>query len=605
MHLDRAEGGRRVRTVAGLLLIAYLIAALAVPGLPASGALLFALLFASAVAFQGHQERRAAAFAKREAWNEEGLARIEGHWAGQGDYGRDLAPEEHLYARDLDLFGEGSVFELLCRARTGIGRQMLASWLLAPADPETVCGRQEAVTELRGRTILREDLAVLGEEVAQTARPARLVRWAEYERTFSLPLQAALSLLAFTLPALLLAGLLLWASGPMARLGVLLAAGGELLLYMGWGERAGAPASRFQVPGGELDLLARLLERVASEPARCRLLTALREELETGSRPAPRALRGLHRLYSASLWERNLLFAPLAAALLWRFHFGLAMERWRSRHGGHTARWLEAAGRYEALCSLAAHAFEHPGDPFPDLAAAEKEQQEPEPFYLAEGLGHPLLTEQGCVPNDVVLGEGGRIWVVSGSNMSGKSTLLRSVGVNAVLAQAGAPVRASSLQLCPLRVGATIHIEDSLQAGHSRFFEEITRIRRIVEAAEEGPVLFLLDELLHGTNSRDRAQGARVILENLRARRAVGLVTTHDLALARLAEETEGPYRNVHFEDRMAEGQPVFDYRLRPGPVRRGNALDLMRSIGFDVDPSRAEGPGEGTALPPPSGGGP
>ncbi|MFO7767779.1 MAG: DNA mismatch repair protein MutS [bacterium] len=575
-HERRAEGARRVRTAGGLLLIAYLFAALALPGLPAYGAFLFALVFAAAAASQAREERRARGSARRETWNEEGLARLEGRWAGRGEGGTAFAPRDHLYARDLDLFGEGSVFELLCRARTGAGRRTLASWLTAPAPLDAVRERQGALQELRDRTRLREDLAVLGEEAAGSVRPDLLDRWAGHARIFSPPLQAALTVLAFTLPALLLAGLVLWTTGPMARVSVLMAAGGELLLYLGWGERAGAPSGSFQVAGSELDLLARLLERIGSERASGTLLAGIRRRLGEGDRPPSRALLRLHRLHRASLWERNLLFAPVAAGLLWRFHFGLALERWRARHGPQVPLWMDAAGRFEALCSLSAHAFEHPGDPFPDL-------QEEGPLFHAAALGHPLLTEEECVRNDVRLGEGERIWVVSGSNMSGKSTLLRSVGVNAVLARAGAPVRAASLRISPLQVGATIHIEDSLQAGHSRFFEEITRIRRIVEAAESGQVLFLLDELLHGTNSSDRAQGARVILENLAARGAVGLVTTHDLALARLAEDGEGPYRNVHFEDRMEEGRPVFDYRLKPGPVRRGNALDLMRSIGFDV----------------------
>jgi DNA mismatch repair ATPase MutS len=206
------------------------------------------------------------------------------------------------------------------------------------------------------------------------------------------------------------------------------------------------------------------------------------------------------------------------------------------------------------------------------------------PCFAGEGLGHPLLAEETLVRNDVVLGTEARVLVVSGSNMSGKSTLLRTVGVNAVLAQAGAPVTARRLRLSALQAGASIRIVDSLREGTSRFYAEITRLRAIVDMTGGAePVLFLIDELLHGTNSHDRELGAEAIVRGLVERGAIGLVTTHDLALTRIVAGLAPRGANVHFEDHLEEGRMSFDYRLRRGAVEKSNALELMRSVGLDV----------------------
>jgi DNA mismatch repair ATPase MutS len=229
----------------------------------------------------------------------------------------------------------------------------------------------------------------------------------------------------------------------------------------------------------------------------------------------------------------------------------------------------------EALLSLAGYAYERPQDPFPEFTSEG-------PVFEGAGLRHPLLGDR-AVPNDVTLGGEARLLIVSGSNMSGKSTLLRTVGVNAVLGLAGGPVRAARLRIQPVAVGASIRISDSLQGGISRFYAEITRIRKLVDLAATGPLIFLLDELLHGTNSHDRRIGADAILRALIARGATGMATTHDLALADIASTPGVHARNVHFEDHLEEGQMRFDYVLRDGVVTKSNALELMRSVGLEV----------------------
>jgi DNA mismatch repair ATPase MutS len=331
-----------------------------------------------------------------------------------------------------------------------------------------------------------------------------------------------------------------------------------------------------ELPGQDLALLADMLARLEAERFASPLLAQLRAALDTEGVPPSQRIKQLHRLINLLDARRNQLFAAIAPLLLWGTQFTLAIESWRSVSGPAIERWLVALGDFEALCSLSGYAYERADDPFPEIA-------ESGPLFDGEGLGHPLLPLQRCVRNDVSLGPL-RALVVSGSNMSGKSTLLRTVGTNAVLALAGAPVRAHHLKLSPLVVGTSMRIQDSLQEGTSRFYAEIQRLRQLVDLAQ-GPVplLFLLDEILHGTNSHDRRIGAEAIVRGLLARDAIGLVTTHDLTLTQIADNLAPRAMNVHFEDHLENGSMSFDYRMRPGVVEKSNALALMRSVGLEV----------------------
>ena len=268
---------------------------------------------------------------------------------------------------------------------------------------------------------------------------------------------------------------------------------------------------------------------------------------------------------------------PFSLVILLKPQIAFAIESWRRQWGPAVGRWLSTVGEFEALCSLAAYAYEHPADPFPEVVEGRA-------AFEAEELRHPLMPSAQFVPNSIRFDAGLQLMVVSGSNMSGKSTLLRTVGVNTVLALAGAPVRARRVRLSPLAIGATIRIHDSLQAGTSRFYAEIQRIRHTMDLTRgDIPVLFLLDEILHGTNSHDRAIGAEAIVKGLIDRGAIGLVTTHDLALAKVADSLAPRAANVHFEDELKGGKLSFDYLMKPGVVRKSNALELMRAVGIEV----------------------
>jgi DNA mismatch repair ATPase MutS len=263
--------------------------------------------------------------------------------------------------------------------------------------------------------------------------------------------------------------------------------------------------------------------------------------------------------------------------LLFTMHAAWGVENWRRHCGPAVRRWLTATGEIEALCAFAGYAFDHPDDPFPEFVEGTASLE-------AEGVCHPLIPAEQAIRNDVRLGSAPQVLMVSGSNMSGKSTLLRTLGINVVLAQAGAPVRARRLRLTPLAVGASIRLSDSLQGGVSRFYAEILRIRQILDATAGAlPVLFLIDEFLAGTNSHDRRIGADALVRGLVDRGAIGLVTTHDLALADIAGSLGARAANVHFEDHVEDGKIRFDYVMRPGVVQKSNALELMRSVGLEI----------------------
>ena len=508
------------------------------------------------------------------AYYERGLARLADQWPGKGPSGSRFIDENHPYAADLDIFGAGSLFERLCTAQTRKGEETLAAWLSAAAPAAEVRARQEAVLELRPRLDFREDLAAVGDSQLTGLDPAALAVWGTTAPVLTSPWQY----LAMNAAVLLtIAALLSWwafATGFAPFVAALLV---EILVAVRFSARARRVLDAVEKAAKDLQLFANLLARLEREPVKSERLTTLYAALHTEGTPPSRRLWQLKRLIDWLNADRNQLFAPLAALLLWRTRFAMALDSWRARYGPAIAGWLNVVGEYEALCALATYSYENPLDPFPEVA-------EKGPLFEAEGIGHPLIPVGRSVRNDLRLGGELRVLVVSGSNMSGKSTLLRTVGSNTVLALAGAPVRARKLRLSPLTVGATLRVQDSLQAGRSRFYAEITRLRQLVDLAKgQVPLLFLLDEILHGTNSHDRRHGAEAVVRGLVNMGAIGLITTHDLALAEIAERLAPRAANVHFEDEFVNGAITFDYHMRPGVTRHSNALALMRAVGLDV----------------------
>ena len=503
---------------------------------------------------------------------ERGMSRLDGTWANYGADGARFL-KTAVFAPDLDLFGSGSLFQLLSTARTEAGEDVLAEWLIRSADRVEVSARQNAVDELRPMVDFREALSVTAAE-GRIGKTSALAQWALYPESpsgLAVAGFAALSLISLSFVVAVFT-----ASLPVR--------GAFLLFFVQlgaaalWARRGGAAYAGVDEAGADLALLKTLLVRIEGQSFSSPRLAALRDSLPDRGRLASRRIAALERLVTTLHSCANPMVSPFAIYFQVPTLALMAIARWRAKHGRAIAGWLRAIGEVEAFSALATFAFENPNSPFPTI--------EPEgPVFDAAGLAHPLLHASVAVVNDVRLGGmSPHVLMVSGSNMSGKSTLLRAVGLNVVLALAGAPVRATRLRLSPVVLGVSIRIEDSLQDGQSKFYAEILRLRSIVDLAKgRTPVLFLLDEMLAGTNSIDRKIGAEAIIRSLASTGAIGLVTTHDLALTELVPSLGTPAANVHFEDRIEGGKMVFDYTMRPGVVERSNALALMRAIGLDV----------------------
>ncbi|GMV20438.1 MAG: DNA mismatch repair protein MutS [Acidimicrobiia bacterium] len=516
-----------------------------------------------------------------------GLVRIHGEWVGTGDAGARFqtvadadATAPHPYARDLDLFGRGSAFELLGTCRTEAGQGTLARWLLTLPGVNETQRRQEAVQELAPLIDLRERLSVEGDTIATRVHPDMLKRWAtapaELPRGLWLPV--ALALLSVSV-----VGAAIWrltGGGPAGLFELCLFV--QIVVALALRGRVVAVIGRVDGPARDLDLLVHAAQLIERAPLQAPLLRDIQNRLR-GDGPrvaASDAIRAISRLDALLASRRNVMFAPMAAFVLWGTQLALRVESWRDGHGRHIPDWLDAIGDFEAIAALAGFAAEHPSYVYPTVEDARS------PRLAAEQLAHPLLPA-GAIANTIRIGApDARLWLVSGSNMSGKSTWLRTIGLTVVLARTGAPVRALRCALTPLEISASIRVGDSLQDGQSRFFAEVLRLRQVVDRARDtsGQMLFLLDEMLSGTNSHDRRQGAEGILRGLISLGAIGLATTHDLALGAIAQGLGESARQVHFSDRLDAGTLEFDYVLRDGPVQNSNALALMRSVGLDVD---------------------
>ncbi len=551
---------------------------------------LFPVLLYLALAFSHERILRARARGESAAaFYRRGIARMEDRWAGTGQTGDRFRDPEHVYADDLDLFGRGCLFELLSTARLPMGEDQLANWLCIPSSKAAILERQGLITELREKLDLHRDMAVTGDELRVRLNPKLLTGWAEAGRvmpgTASRVVAIALALAAVAAGAFYLATFVYW---PI--LSILLA---EIFFRRALRRRAEAVIEGISCNAEGLLLFADILQRLERESFTSPRLQTFSAELNREDQPASHLIRKLARIVYWIDAHHSLLGHLFEVPLLYTVQVAFGAESWRRRYGPRMRASVEIVGEIEALLSLATYAYEHPADPFPQFvesanAAAQFEGQE---------LGHPLIAATKCVRNSVCLDDYTRVLLVSGSNMSGKSTLLRVVGINTVLAMAGAPVRAKSLRLTPLSIGTRIHSIDSLQEGRSTFYTEILHIRRVFDLAngnlangdlakddqEHRPLLFLFDELLEGTNSRDRRIGAESLIHGLLERHAIGIVTTHDLALTEISTSIGDTIHNMHFEDQVEDGKMRFDYKLREGVVTKSNALALMRIIGLET----------------------
>jgi hypothetical protein len=583
--VEQAEGRARTIGTARLLVAVGAVALVVARVWGPLGQGAWGGVAACIVAFVGlvgaHARVHAASERARAAlrFHERGLARLDGKWRTFPNDGARFAREDHPYADDLDIFGPASLFQRIDATETRFGELRLEAWLSAASEPpdlDAIRARQTAVKDLAPRASFRERLSAEG-VVEEKPDPAPFLAWAEG----GAPFEAARRWrpLARVLPLLVIAGacaselahVSAWAWVVPVLVEVLVL--GATARYVA--PIAGAVSSR----QGAFARYGAMLATIERESFEAPLLRALQAKLRASGADATHEMARLERILSFLEARNNELWRfVLGPLLLWDLNCAIALEGWRTRAGAHARVWLEVVGELEALASLAGLAFERPEHAFPEIAA--------EPRFEAVALGHPLIDSDHRVDNDVALASPGAVLVITGSNMSGKSTLLRAIGVNAVLALAGGPVCARKLTVGPLRVASSMRVRDSLSEGVSRFYAEVRKLKAVLERARASRVpatLFLLDEVLHGTNSRERLIGARAIVRELVACGAIGGVSTHDLALGDLETELPGSAINVHFEEQVEGDKMTFDHKLRSGVVQSSNALRIMKMVGIDV----------------------
>jgi len=549
------------------------------------------LAFGVLVVLHARVEERAGRFEALRIVNVRGAARVARDWDAlpPAPAPGDALVEGHPYANDLDVFGRASLFQFIGPAATEYGHRTLATWLLSPAAAPEIASRQGAVAELSPLDDWREQLASFG-VLASTHRAdsiATFRRWAEAPGPSVRGLPAIRVAVYSIVAALCIFGALDF-SGVMPNTlwGIPLLAG----IALSFATAASVTRAFDEAGSGERTLAqyASIFEHIESQHFTSPALAALQHKMTAAGRSAPAAMRSLNRILAFADLRRGaaLLHFPIQAVTLWDFHCLFALESWRHAVGARVDTWLHAAAELDALSCLATIRRDYPEWCNPQLTTGER-------IYRAVGLGHPLLPANRRVSNDVQLGPPGTVLLVTGSNMSGKSTLLRAIGANAVLAQCGAPACATSLRLPPCDLQTSIRIQDSLEHGVSYFMAALARLKGVVDAAQREPgdraLLYLLDEILQGTNSAERGIAVQAVARHLLDAGAIGAMTTHDLNLAG-EEPLQSAAHLVHFTEIVESGTMRFDYRLREGLATSRNALRLMELIGIHIPDAPSHG---------------
>jgi hypothetical protein len=583
---SRSLGALRLVVFAGMIVLVGAIIWVPLPSTAWLGELALVLGFATLVVIHARvegQKQRARAGLR---FHERGLARLDGKWIESPSKGERFKNVDHPYTDDVDVFGHASLFQLLDTTETRFGEERLAAQLSRTtlgAWPVDIAAQQEAVRDLAPRIAFRERLSALGSLLgAEKPDPRPFLEWAEGKPT--VPHGPAIVWGARILPMVVVALLAAVPIFPQAKPAAIALIVLELVVMLVLRGQVSKIAAVVSAREAGMVRYAEMLEAIETEKLEAPLLKRLQSRLAASGSSATTEMRALGRVVAFLDARNNEVFRFLIGPLLlWDLNCVVALERWRERTGKGARAWFEVLGEVEALASLAAFAFDRPDHAWPKLASS--------PSFEAKGLGHPMIPADRRVDNDVALEGPGHGLIVTGSNMSGKSTLLRAMGINAVLALAGAPVCAKELSIGQVRVATSMRIRDSLEQGVSHFYAELQKLKRVLDMSKEGgTVMFLLDEILHGTNSRERIIGARAIIKELLARGAMGAVSTHDLGISDLEQEIakqpgEVSVENVHFEEQVEGDKMTFDYRLRSGIVQSSNALRLMKLVGIDVAP--------------------
>lgn len=580
VNLDRA-GGRlanlRTITFLGFLGLLFAVGFDRLPRWGLLGSLAFLAAYVALAVIHAGVIRREDFSKVRLSLNERGLLRLQGRWHDFPSTGAGRVPDGHLYAGDLDITGRGSLFQRLDDTGTTAGEQLLLDWLMQPAESaDAVRSRQEAVKELGPLIDFRQSLVAEARMAGKKdkADPTRFLAWAEAASTLS-AIRWAWPV-AHVLPAFTITAGLLSANDVISALPFWLGLLVQIAIVVATRKPIGAMWEALSMGERGFVRFEETFRAIDAQQFKAARLAALQRGLQDGP-PVSQRLRQFARLMSFAELKHSGQMHPIINALtLWDLLVLFRIDRWREHHGKGVRRWFESLAELEALSSFATWHFERPEDVFPEVDDG--------PVHVeAKELGHPLLEQP--VRNDVTLAGPGAAWVITGSNMSGKTTLMRATGLNTVMALAGLPVCAKQLEVSRVQVLTSMRVKDSLERGVSYFYAEVQRIKTVLDTAKahQDRCLFFLDELFMGTNARERQIASRQLMLLLLDLGAAGAVTTHDLSICELAAERPEKIRNVHFRDQMKDGEMTFDYRLREGVVQTTNALEVLRRAGVDV----------------------
>lgn len=534
--------------------------------------------------------------------NEDEAGRLKRQYV-RPETGDQFAHQPHFYSGDLDVFGKHSLFRLLNRTHTHAGQSQLAGWLQAPADPDVIRLRQQAAAELIPQIDWRQQFEGLAYQEETISRsPEALIQWATAE---TWPIPAYLNIIRFLFPVITLGIFVAWLLGYVPGMAVIMALAVHGFVLSRTATQAKVASDQTYEISVALRAFQRMFRHAEGVPGTSVRLQAIRQVLIPSNYPVSQAIGRLARLTEGLNYRRNPYFSIFfGVATLWDLHYLFRLEQWKKKHGSDIARWLETLGELEALNSLAGFAYAHPSYATPDITSERLTLD----FTKAS---HPLLPPDRSIPNSLSMEETGQTVLITGSNMSGKSTFLRTVGANVVLALAGAVVSADRFRCSRVKVFTSMRTQDSLEESTSSFYAELKRLQTLINlsnqtniasvdhsgrsrtgrcagagptgAGEPLPVLYFLDEILKGTNSLDRHRGAEALIRQLHQTSASGFVSTHDLELGQLTDASDF-VRNFHFQSDLNDGQLVFDYKLRTGICESFNASQLMQAIGIQME---------------------
>lgn len=492
------------------------------------------------------------------------------------DNGDRYKQANHAYANDLDILGKGSVFEQINRCFTRWGEKKLASWLLNPSDVASIKERQRTIEELSGKTNFRSELGVLGILKQHLNKTDDDKVWRSSDKTIKEMSKTRALTWFFTI--INSSFLVLTIINPSMFVAFILSyfVTYYTVYYFNW-KKFSSCFHNISKTEEEIKFYMGFLKVIENEEFESPMLTALQKEIKIDSKIAIRELRRLELLIKWTNYRLNMLFQPSFNAFFYiDIKCLLKIEKWKKRYGANYIKWQKAIGEIEALNSLANFHFKNEDWVFPKISSDFQ--------FKAIGIGHPLIAPQRRKINNYNINQDKGVDLVTGSNMSGKSTFLRTLGVNVVLALAGSVVCCEYLELAPLRLMTYMRIEDSLLDGTSTFYAEIKRLKKILTESENDDYAFLLlDELLRGTNSYDKEKGTIAIVNKLLEENTVAIVATHDLNITNLIDDYPNRIRNFFFDIKVIDGKMNFDYILSPGVCQSANASLLLNEIGLKV----------------------